>query len=51
MSNELGVNTDFVIESLSRQVAVQAQRIAVLEAVIRQASSKKDEPEIILPNG
>jgi len=41
MSEEqaIQIDKDYVIASLSRQVAEQAQRIALLEAVIRQAGT------------
>lgn len=55
MSEEqtIQIDKDYVIASLSRQVAEQAQRIALLEAVIRQAGtpSEKQEDGLILPNG
>ena len=43
MSEQIRVEPQKIIESLSRQVAQQAQRIAFLEAIIEQTSIGQDD--------
>jgi predicted RNase H-like nuclease (RuvC/YqgF family) len=46
MSNEnVQVNMEYVVESLSRQLAEQAQKIAMLESYLRQIQQPKQESE------
>lgn len=43
MAEQIKLDPAKVIASLSRQVAEQAQRIAVLEAMIEQSSNQPDD--------
>lgn len=50
MSNtDIQVNPEHVIESLSRQIAEQAQKIAMLESYLRQMQEEpKQEPKAVV---
>jgi uncharacterized coiled-coil protein SlyX len=50
MSNQdIQVKPEHVIESLSRQVAEQAQKIAILESYLRQMQEEpKQEPKAVV---
>jgi hypothetical protein len=44
MSNEIQVDPNLVIQSLTRQIADQATKIAMLEAFIEKTSGQQGEP-------